>query len=43
MVRNDTLIALAETGIVVFDYARHKVGRLPDVFIKKIKEIQEGI
>ena len=37
------IIALAETGVVVLDYTHHKIASLPDVFIKKIKELQEGI
>lgn len=42
MVRNGTLIALAETGIVVFNYAEHRVGRLPDVFVKKLNDMQKA-
>ncbi len=30
--RGDTRIALAETGVVTFDYSSHKVGKVPDVF-----------
>jgi len=41
MVRKDTLIALAETGIVVFNYGQRKVGRLPDIFTAKLQEIQQ--
>ena len=41
MVRGDTLVALAETGIVVFNYGRHKVGRLPDIFAAKLQEAQK--
>ncbi len=43
MVRNDTLIALAETGIVVFNYNRHKVGRLPDVFMERLQEVERNV
>lgn len=43
MVRDASLIALAETGVVVFDYAHRKITSLPDVFIKKLEEVQEGI
>lgn len=42
MVRNDTLIALAETGIVVFNYGQHRVGRLPDIFAARLKEVQQA-
>jgi len=42
IVRNDTLIALAETGIVVFNYARHKVGRLPDIFTAKLQGVEQN-
>jgi len=41
MVRKDTVIALAETGIVVFNYGQRKVGRLPDIFMAKLQEIQQ--
>lgn len=42
MVRSDRLIALAETGIVVFNYGQHKVGRLPDIFAQKLQEARQG-
>lgn len=40
VVRGDTLIALIETGIVVFNYAKHRIGKLPDIFMKKLEEAQ---
>jgi acyl-CoA thioester hydrolase len=42
IVRNDTLIALAETGIVVFNYAQRKIGRVPDIFKKKLQEVLQN-
>ena len=41
MVRDGKLVALAETGIVVFNYGQHKVGRLPDIFTEKLQEAQQ--
>lgn len=42
VVRNDTLIALAETGIAVFNYTQHKIGRLPDIFAAKLQEVRRN-
>jgi acyl-CoA thioester hydrolase len=42
IVRNETLIALSETGIIVFNYSQHKIGRLPDVFTAKLQEVQDN-
>lgn len=42
IVRGDTVIALAETGIVVFNYSKHRIGRLPDVFAAKLEEIKQS-
>ena len=32
------LIALAETGVVAFDYQKRKVARIPESFVSKIKK-----
>jgi acyl-CoA thioesterase FadM len=32
------LIALAETGVVAFDYQKRKVARIPESFVSKIRK-----
>lgn len=38
LARDDTLIALAETGIVTFNYQQRKIAPVPESFIKKLRE-----
>jgi YbgC/YbaW family acyl-CoA thioester hydrolase len=38
---NDKMIALAQTGIVCYDYAKEKVTALPQVFIKAMQRQAE--
>ncbi len=34
--RPDMRIALVETGVVTFDYSNHKIGQVPDAFVKAL-------
>jgi len=38
--KDGTLIALAEGGVVAFDYTTHRIGHVPEVFIKAIEKAQ---
>jgi acyl-CoA thioester hydrolase len=37
VIRNGSLIALAETGVLVFNYAERKVARVPDSLIRALE------
>lgn len=36
--RDSKLIALAETGVMAFDYTKHRVAHVPDVFIETLEK-----
>ena len=38
VMKNDTLIALAEGGVVTFDYTAHRIAHVPEVFIKAVEK-----
>jgi acyl-CoA thioesterase FadM len=38
-IKNDKSIALAETGIVAFDYSSGHIAEIPQVFLEKLKSI----
>jgi acyl-CoA thioesterase FadM len=38
--RGDDAVALAETGIVAFNYSERRVARLPEVFVKAVEKIK---
>lgn len=37
--RDDTTIALAETGIITFDYKTNSIGEIPESFINKLESM----
>lgn len=41
--KDNDIVALAELGLVSFDYASHKVAPMPEVFLRSLKEYQDGI
>ena len=40
--KKGTLVALAETGVMSFDYTIHRLAHVPEVFLKAITNIHEG-
>ncbi len=38
--KNGAIIALAEGGVVAFDYTIHRIGHVPEVFVKAVEKIQ---
>lgn len=36
--RNDKLIALAEAGVMAFDYTKHRVAHVPQIFLETLRE-----
>ena len=42
IVRSDDLIALAETGIVVYDYLNEKIATVPQVFLEALAQCQQN-
>jgi acyl-CoA thioesterase FadM len=40
--KKDTLVALAETGVMSFDYTIHRLTHVPEIFLKAIANIQKG-
>ena len=42
VMKNNSVIAFAETGISAFDYGRKKISPVPELFRKKIEEIQKS-
>jgi len=41
--RGDTRIALAEAGVVTFDYSNRKIGQVPAIFVKTIEAKQDAL
>lgn len=40
VIKNDETIALAETGIIAFDYKERAIADIPEIFIKRLTEFK---
>ncbi|MBN1277605.1 MAG: acyl-CoA thioesterase [Deltaproteobacteria bacterium] len=40
--KKGTLVALAETGVLAFDYRKRRIGEIPHVFMESLKKYNEA-